>query len=209
MAKKCSKGHIYDSAIYGDNCPFCPSQGMGTAVNNFGGGDTVNKYGGGTAVNQDGGGRTHVNSSGGVTGIPTIPMGGGVPESGGIAGGTVIRPVGGNGGTGTPSGRRIVGIFATYGTVSTGQVFNIYEGRNYIGRDITSDVSIQVDSQVSSKHFSVLYRIADGKFKFKDEQSSNGTFLNDVLTDEGELNTFDVIRIGSTKLVFIAIPQIQ
>ena len=31
MAKKtCSRGHIYDSAIYGDNCPFCPR----TVVNN-------------------------------------------------------------------------------------------------------------------------------------------------------------------------------
>jgi pSer/pThr/pTyr-binding forkhead associated (FHA) protein len=54
---------------------------------------------------------------------------------------------------------------------------------------------------------SILYRPVDKKFKFKDEQSSNGTFVNDVLMDEGELHNFDVIRIGATKLVFIAIPQ--
>ena len=23
--KKCPNGHQYDSSIYGDNCPFCPS----------------------------------------------------------------------------------------------------------------------------------------------------------------------------------------
>jgi hypothetical protein len=203
MARKtCSKGHIYDSAIYGDNCPFCPSE---TVVNNnLGGGDTIGNYRSGTEVNQEGDGRTQVGGS--ATSGPTIPMGGG-NYGGGVSGGTVIRPASGE--TGTPSGRKIIGLLVTYNTTSTGQVFNIYEGRNYIGRDVSSDISIQGDSQISGKHFSILYRVADGKFKFKDEQSSNGTFLNEILTDEGELNTFDVVRIGSTKLIFIAIPQIQ
>jgi hypothetical protein len=206
MAKRtCSKGHIYDSAIYGDNCPFCPS--TGTAVNNNGGGtvDSSAFSDGGTEVNADFGGRTQVNGGTAASG-PTIPMGSG-NAGGGVAGGTVIRPAGG--GTGTPSGKRIVGLLVTYDTTPSGQVFNIYEGRNYIGRDVTNDANIQGDSQVSGKHFSILYRVADGKFKFKDEQSSNGTFLNEVLTDEGELTTFDIIRIGSTQLIFIAIPQIS
>ena len=122
MARKtCNKGHIYDSAIYGDNCPFCPSSGTGTVINdNSGGGRTAGNYGGGTAT-QDGGGRTQ----GGTVGNgPTIPMGGG--NHGG--GGTVIRPAGG--GTGTPSGKKIIGLLVTYDTTSTGQVFSIYEGRN-------------------------------------------------------------------------------
>jgi|AGTN01.2.fsa_nt_gi FHA domain. len=194
MAKKqCSKGHIYDSAIYGDNCPFCPSPGTGTVMNGGGGAGNYSD----TEVNQEG--KTQL--AGTPTGGPTISMGNGVQ-----GGGTVIRPVGG--GTGTPSGKKIAGLLVSYDTVSTGQVFNIYEGRNYIGRDVTVDISIQGDVQISGKHFSILYRPVDGKFKFKDEQSSNGTFVNEVLTDEGELNTFDVIRIGSTRLIFIAIPQL-
>jgi serine/threonine protein phosphatase PrpC len=79
--------------------------------------------------------------------------------------------------------------------------------KEFIGRDMPVDVCIP-DNEVSGKHFSILYRSADGKFKFKDEQSSNGTFLNEVLTDEGELSSFDVIKIGSTRLIFIAIPQL-
>ncbi|MDR1348826.1 MAG: FHA domain-containing protein [Prevotellaceae bacterium] len=203
----CSKGHIYDSAIYGDNCPFCPSQGSGTAVNNnnFDGSRTVGNFGGGTEVNQEAGGRTQVNGGTVGGGNPTIPMGEG--NYGGVSGGTVIRPAGG--GTGTSSGKRIMGLLVTYSiTKPTGQVFHIYEGRNYVGRDANVDISIPNDFQVSSKHLSILYRLADGKFKFKDEQSSNGTFVNETLTDEGELNNFDVIRVGSTKLIFIAIPQI-
>lgn len=199
MAKRtCSKGHIYDQAIYGDNCPFCPS---GTVANNNYNNTVVGDFGG-TEVNQESGG-TQV--GGATNGGPTIPMNGG--NRGGFAGGTVIRPSESN--TGTPSGKRIIGLLITYDRVATGQVFNIYEGRNYVGRDVSLDISIQGDSQVSSKHFSILYRVADGKFKFKDEQSSNGTFLNESLTDEGELCTFDVIRVGSTKLIFIAIPQIM
>lgn len=197
---KCSKGHVYDSAIYGDNCPFCPS-GTGTSVNNnatVGTQGTPGTQANGTQVN----GSTQVGGT--AAAGPTIPMGG---AAGGNAGGTVIRPAAG-GNTGTPSGKRIVGLLVTYSTNPSGEVFNIYEGRNYVGRDAAADVRIQGDSQVSGKHFSIMYRVADGKFKFRDEQSSNGTFLNSVLTDEGELNTFDIIGIGATRLIFIAIPQI-
>ncbi|MDR3267445.1 MAG: FHA domain-containing protein [Tannerella sp.] len=202
MAKKtCSKGHIYDSNIYGDNCPFCPSTGTGTVVNENVDGKTVRNFDapGGTEMIQDG--RTFV---GGSPTNPTIPMGG-IGGGGGVAGGTVIRPA--DNGTGTPSGRKLVGFLVTYNTTPTGQSFNIYEGKNFVGRDLTVNIPVQGDSQISGKHLSVLYRPADRKFKFKDEQSSNGTYVNEVLIDEGELNTYDVIRIGSTNLTFIAIPQ--
>jgi len=138
---------------------------------------------------------------------PTIPLNDNKPGAG-LGGGTVIRPAGGGEGTSAP-GKKIVGILASYDGNSNGQIFNLLEGRNYIGRDSICDITIQNDSQVSGKHFSILYRAVDGKFKFKDEQSSNGTFINEMLVDEGELNLFDVIRIGHTRLVFIAIPQIQ
>lgn len=220
MARRtCSKGHIYDSAIYGDNCPFCPSQGTGTVVSNndFGGGDTIGNFGGGTEIHQESGDRTQVGGGGKTQvsggdrtqasggGNPTIAMGGG-NYGGGVVGGTVIRSVGGD--VGTPVKKKVIGLLITYDTKPEGEVFNIYEGKNYVGRDAGSDIRILEDSQVSGKHFSILYRLADGKFKFRDEQSSNGTFLNEILTDEGELATFDLIRIGSTKLIFIAIPQI-
>ena len=206
MAKKtCSRGHIYDPAIYGENCPFCPQSTV--AIPSYGSGTVGNFGSGGTELNQVSGGTIPGGTiPGGTTPIgPTIPMGGGNYGGGGGIG-TVIRPV--NPEITGPSGRRITGLFVTYDTKPEGEVFHILEGRNYIGRDTSSDISIQLDSQISGKHFSVLYRVADGKFKFRDEQSSNGTFLNEVLTDEGELNTFDIIRIGQVRLVFIAIPQI-
>lgn len=55
---------------------------------------------------------------------------------------------------------------------------------------------------------SILYRSVDNKFKFRDEQSSNGTFINKELLDEGELQNYDIVRVGSTLFIFVAIPQI-
>jgi hypothetical protein len=200
MAKKqCSRGHIYDSAIYGDNCPFCPSQGNfgGTVI---GGSTTAGDFGGKTELNM---GETELNADGrtqvaGTQAVgPTVPM-----DSGG--GRTIIRPAQGGAAT---SEKKLVGLLVTYNTNPNGQVFSIFEGKNFIGRDMPVDICIP-DNEVSGKHLSILYRSADGRFKFKDEQSSNGTYLNEILTDEGDLSSFDVIRIGSTRLIFIAIPQL-
>lgn len=198
MAKKqCKNGHIYDSGIYGDNCPFCPAQGGGGTEVNAGNRTVVNNGEGTGATAQAAGNRTFV---GGETG-PTIPVGGNSDAPGG---GTVIRPAGGSGSGG---GKKLAGFLVTYDIKPEGTVFNLYEGRNYIGRDITSDICISTDSQISGRHVSILYRSIDNRFKFRDEQSSNGTFVNEVLEDDGELKTYDLIRIGSTRLLFIAIPQ--
>jgi pSer/pThr/pTyr-binding forkhead associated (FHA) protein len=41
-----------------------------------------------------------------------------------------------------------------------------------------------------------------GVFKFKDELSTNGTFVNDEFKEEGILNDGDNVKIGSTILKF-------
>jgi len=103
--------------------------------------------------------------------------------------------------------KKLVGFLITYSLDPNGLYFPLYEGRNYVGRDRTSSVCIQGDDKISGKHFSILYRSVDKKFKYRDEQSVNGTFINDNLSDEGELSDHDVIQIGSTKLITIIIPQ--
>lgn len=198
MAKKtCSKGHIYDSSIYGDNCPFCPTSDSGKTINMQQ--PDFPREAGGTEI----GAETKPISGGNMVTRPTIPMG----DRGVVAGGTVIRPAG----SGTPlqsSGKRVTAVLVSYDITPVGQVFNVYEGRNYIGRDASNDICISSDSQISGKHLSILFRPADGKFKYRDEQSSNGTYINEQLTDEGELCSLDVIRLGSVRLIFLAIPQL-
>lgn len=106
------------------------------------------------------------------------------------------------------AGRKLVGFLVTYNRDPMGKAYNIYEGRNYIGRDHSCDICINDDSQMSGRHMSILYRNVDNKFKFRDEQSSNGTFINKELKDDGELQNYDIIRVGSTLFIFIAIPKI-
>lgn len=186
--KKCANGHIYDPNVYGDNCPFCPS------------GETVNiNEGGHTRVNND-----QYNGSTDAT-RPTQPVN---PEED-FGGGTVIRHVEpGYTNVSGGSNRKLVGLLVCYDLNTYGQVFNIYEGRNMIGRKATVDIPISGDQQVSSEHLVILYREAEGVFWCIDNKSSNGTFVNEVFQNEAQLKTNDVIRIGSTRLIFIAIPKL-
>jgi len=122
-------------------------------------------------------------------------------------GGTIIQ--GRNSGTGNNDGtrRKLVGFLVTYSLSSNGDFFPLYEGKNFIGSCSSQNVHIQGDPKISNKHMSILYRVADRKIKFKDEQSTNSTFINGVLIDDGELKNHDEITIGSTKLIFITIPE--
>ena len=224
--KVCPNGHIYDSSIYGDECPLCPKGDNETqyvAQSGFG----MPPY---NQVSGENSGGTHVTIPSGMNNQQ--PMDGAAPMSGGaavfggndavgetkihqhqeqqmpqkpIGGGTVIRPPKGAAST---QGRKLVGFLVTYNRNPLGKAYNIYEGKNFIGRDRSCDISVPEDNQMSGRHMSILYRNVDNKFKYRDEQSSNGTFVNKELSDEGELQNYDIIRLGGTVFIFIAIPKL-
>jgi hypothetical protein len=131
------------------------------------------------------------------------------------SGGTVIGgyPGGSNGSGINPeysdegNRRKLVGFLVTYTLDPNGIFFPLYEGRNYVGQSKDCNICIQGDNKISGKHFSILYRSVDMKFKFKDEQSTNGTWVNGVLCDEGTLSNHNLIQIGTTKLILLIIPQ--
>lgn len=210
--KKCANGHLYDPAIYGDNCPFCPSATSARPTVNS------NEVGGGTQV-LNGGGKTQVLNGGGKTQVlnqkepeynHTIPLPGLEDEIGG--GGTVIRHAGGlaTGETGMAENRRLVGLLVSYSAVPTGEVYKVYEGRTTIGRDRTCDIPFPKDHHMSSKHLLIQYVEAKGTFKAKDMGSSNGSNVNGniyVMDETIDLKTNDKIVLGSTLFVFLAIPN--
>lgn len=194
--KKCANGHLYDPAIYGDKCPFCPSSSGATKVNSefqeelgtrvLGGSDEPTK--------------------------PTETVGIGENESSG--GATVIRHVGGHatGETGLSENRRLVGLLVSYSAVPTGEVYKVYEGRTTIGRDRTCDIPFPNDGHMSAKHLLIQYVEAKGAFRAQeyDRGSANGSYVNGqvyVLGDIIDLKDKDVIVIGGTKFVFLAIPE--
>lgn len=226
IKKTCPNGHIYDQNIYGDTCPLCPPT---TAHPDFSGQSQETKvtpgapsgahtrvvspsnpamggYPGmpGGMPNYDPTGSTHVKSD------FSQNKGGGQPEQGTTARTTIRRnpAMAGPGVKNDVQGRKLVGFLVTYNRTPMGKAFNIYEGRNYIGRDASCDISVPDDNQMSGKHLLIRYLSGNNKFSFKDEMSSNGTYVNKELLDEGELQSYDIIRVGSTIFIFIAIPQI-
>ncbi len=186
--KKCANGHLYDSAIYNDKCPFCPSSTSSTKVN--------------TAFQNDS--KTKV-----VGEEPTKPTRTVGPDNNNDAvGSTVIRHVGDTvtGETSVGQNKRLVGLLVTYDQNKTGEVYKIYEGRNIIGQKATSDIVLK-DKHVSGTHLLILYVDAEGIYWAEDQKSSNGTFINGKFAREHQLSTHDVIVIGATKLMFFAIPK--
>ncbi len=276
MAKvKCPNGHVFDTNIYGNQCPLCqsvvgtssPAQGapagmarqaaptpppipgtgapaaaMGVAAPGMGNATNMGAPSGGmgapaqsnsphtriggmaagpaspatspsSAPAQGMGGTrgmggmanptgpTKMNRGGEVTGLQGMQQ----PQVGGGNKTTIRRP---DAQGRMVEGRKLVGFLVCYNRFPNGKAFNIYEGRNYVGRDPKCDICVPDDNQMSSRHMSILYRSVDNKFKFRDEQSSNGTFVNKNLLDDGELENYDIIRVGSTLFIFIAIPNV-
>lgn len=102
----------------------------------------------------------------------------------------------------TPAGvRKMVGWLISYTLDPNGVDFKLYEGRNIIGRDMGCNITIN-DSGVSEKHAVLLFR--SGKYSITDQQTSNGTFVNDrdIELEPCYLQDGDVIKIGRTILKF-------
>ncbi len=106
------------------------------------------------------------------------------------------------------AGRRIVGLLVTYDWRREGEVFPVYEGRNYVGRDAECEIRLTADAELSAKHAAIFFRGAG--FEISDEKSLNGTWVNGKpapLTGQ-PLPNYAEIKTGATRWRFIAIePQ--
>ena len=222
MAKvKClgPEGHVFDTAIYGNTCPICNAGISSAAVKNeppmatppappvspapsssgphthIGSANTAGAtmVSPGASAQNDAVGATMISAAAAAAAakLNQNANAGGAPQAGKV-----------------PPGRKLVGFLVTYNRTPLGKAFPVYEGRNYVGRDASCDIAVTDDNLMSGRHMSILYRSVDNKFKFRDEQSSNGTFINKELLDEGELQNYDIVRVGSTLFIFVAIPQI-
>jgi hypothetical protein len=72
--------------------------------------------------------------------------------------------------------RKLVGWIVTYSLDKYGKSYELYEGRNQIGRKEGNDIVIN-EPIISEPHALILYR--EGKFYIKDLASANGTKVND------------------------------
>lgn len=97
--------------------------------------------------------------------------------------------------SGLPAEPKFVGRQGIY-------VSNIFPIKNgaIIGRESTCDIPLPNDTTVSRRH-AVLTQAGDD-WKLKDENSSNGTFVNGAKISEQILKTGDEVRIGETVFTF-------
>ncbi|HVQ39858.1 MAG TPA: FHA domain-containing protein [Pyrinomonadaceae bacterium] len=96
-------------------------------------------------------------------------------------------------------------VSISYGTIKfvsgvlTGQQFNVEPEGAFIGRDNNLSQIVVADQRISKRHLWIGVR--DGVVKIADQDSRNGTFLNDPKSDrvtEATLNPGDTVIMGES-----------
>ncbi len=104
---------------------------------------------------------------------------------------------------GVSEARRLVGFLVTYSHKPAGEFFELREGRYVIGSGTRSDIYIS-DNMMSSEHAILLFR--RGKFLFRDNLSTNGSFVNgEEVIGDIEVGNYDNINMGDTEFRLIKI----
>ncbi len=99
--------------------------------------------------------------------------------------------------------RKIVAVLVTYSWREEGQLFPVYQGRNYIGTDPKCEICVPNDATLSGINTSINHR---GQFMISDKDSMSGTDLDGTPVTEGvPLRNYATIRTGSTYWTFISI----
>ena len=98
------------------------------------------------------------------------------------------------------AGRKLVGWLVSFTWNSEGEDYQLREGKTLIGADKKCDVVVS-DNEVSGHHTTILYR--GGKFKIKDEFSTNGTRIDgNEIEDQTDLEDGNTITVGNTDFIF-------
>ena len=86
-----------------------------------------------------------------------------------------------------------------------GESFKLKSGRNFIGRSSGMDVVLSADMSVSrSKHAIIVYEPRKRMFIAQPGESRELFYLNDdVVLSNIEMHAYDVLTIGTTKLMLI------
>ena len=88
-----------------------------------------------------------------------------------------------------------------------GNSYNLYSGKNFIGRSSTMDVVIVGDDKVSrDKHTAVMYDPMAKKFFLLSSDSNGMVYFNgSALMDNHELADRERFTIGATTLMFVSL----
>lgn len=106
---------------------------------------------------------------------------------------------------GAVSTEPVVGWLVAIEGSNFGEDFKLKSGRNFIGRSTEMDVALTGDSSVSrDKHAIILYEPKGNIFLVQPGDAKELFYLNDkVVLTATEINAYDVLSLGGTKLLFI------
>lgn len=99
----------------------------------------------------------------------------------------------------------VVGWLVCISGNNFGDAFNIYAGKNSIGRSSENRVVIADDNSISRiKHALIVYEPKKRNFYLQPGDSSGLTYLNDeYITESHKLSVHDMIELGDSKFMFI------
>lgn len=206
---ECPNGHFYNAALH-DTCPICAGMQAGGGVGSFG---HTEAPGGGV------GSFGHTEAPGGGTGNFSRTEAPG-PVVNGYAGGKTA-PVGNWQGGVDPFEREtsiggdlsadsqvepVVGWLVCVDGPVRGTDFRIHAGYNYIGRE-SGDIHIKGDQQISRQnHAMIAFDSSELTYYVGPSAGRNLIKVNGkTVLNAVEIHSYDVISIGTTKLMFVAL----
>lgn len=106
------------------------------------------------------------------------------------------------------SRRKITGVLVTFTWERHGDLFELYEGRNVIGKGTVEseggrpcDVLLSVDATMSNEHAVILCRA--GRYELFDNRSTNGTYADDQFVESAGVMLHDGARIKTGETVWL------
>lgn len=188
----CPNGHYYDANRYAD-CPYCSTGGFSPTVDPFAGVNTEDNPG---TV----GGRTVGGNYGnfGFTEDPVVNN---------RASGAMSKTQFVDDSTPAGSPMPVVGWLVVIEGPCRGTDYRIHTGYNYIGRE-TGDICIHGDNTISAERdANVTYVPQIKRYFIAHELGKNVLLVNDmpVIGGSVELHNYDVITVGTTKLLFMGL----
>lgn len=190
--KQCERGHIYDENAY-SVCPYCNQMGVGTRpLNN---------------PNQDFPKTAPMNNDSVPSFPATLPLD--APEAP-QAPQAPARPKKEMSATVALNSNEEAGISPVCGWLvitegeKKGMSFIIHSEKNHIGRGSQFDVNLSFDKAISKEGDAVVtYDSRGKKFFITLSAGKNNVYHNgNLLLVPEEVNDYDVIEVGTTKLVF-------
>lgn len=190
--EQCPNGHYYNSALH-PTCPIC-AQGSIPATEPF------------PATSAPGG--TYMADSPYMAENPGFPRTEPVSVDRSVSTpSTPFQPTMIGGDLNVPGGvEPVVGWLVCVEGPMRGNDYRLHAGYNYIGREL-GDVRISGDQQISRQnHAMVAFDDADGIYYAGPSAGRNLLKVNGkTVLNAVELNRYDIISIGTTKLMFVAL----